>query len=194
MSRPDSGKKTEADGKKPARSRRIKPPEGSEEAKRVASVILQAMAGCLGTAEAAAELGVSPPMYYKVEGRALQGLINGCEPRARGRAPSAEKELAELRQQIGRLERQCTRYQTLLRSLQRTLGAKGSKAAKSKAKPASGKGSRAKTKAKAGKKRKRKTMVRALRLSQRLDVPGQAQGQGSDGEPEAAPETDGVMV
>jgi hypothetical protein len=94
----------------------------SPEARRLAAVILEVLAGLRGPAEAASACGLSLPRYYSCELRALHGLLAACEPRKRGRQPCAETELAKLRRQCQVLQRQCDRQQALLRLAQRSIG------------------------------------------------------------------------
>ena len=104
--------------------------EGDEEAKRVAAAILEVLAGGRTPTEAAATLGVSPPRYYALEARALKGLIAACRRRPRGRVKTSEWEVGKLRIEVKRLERECGRWQALLRAAQRTVGLKPPQAAK----------------------------------------------------------------
>jgi len=92
------------------------------EAKRRAAAVLEVLAGARPPAQAAASLGLSLPCYYQLESRALRGLLAGCEPRSKGRTPSAAGELARLRQERQRLERELARQQALVRLTQRAAG------------------------------------------------------------------------
>ena len=67
-------------------------------------------------------LGVSQARYFQIETRAMQALVASCEPRPRGPARSADRELTALRRQHERLQRELSRQQTLLRLAQRTIG------------------------------------------------------------------------
>ena len=115
-------------------------PEASREAKRIAACVLEVLAGASSPTAAAAALEVSLPRYYLLEQRAIEALVNACEPRSGGRTLSPDRELEVLRKQIERMQRECTRNQTLLRVAQRTIGlvppaqttAKGKGAAKTK--------------------------------------------------------------
>src|SRR5262245_47690243 len=62
------------------------------EAKRLAASVLEVLAGARTPAQAAAALGLSLPRYYQLEGRALRGLLAGCEPRPKGRTPGVAGE------------------------------------------------------------------------------------------------------
>src|SRR5262249_15688430 len=108
--------------------------------------------------------------YYQRENVAWRGLVGACEPVPRGRARSAESELAALRKQQQRLQRELARQQALVRLTQRTVGL-----ASPPAPPARGKGD-------AGKGRKRRRALaralpppprvpRALRHPRRLPPP-----------------------
>jgi hypothetical protein len=128
----------------------------SKEAKRHAAVVLEVLAGARTPTEAAEALGVSPPRYYALEGRALEGLLKACEPRPKGPRRSPEREIAQLHADIERLEREGARSQALLRAAQRAVGL-----------PAP---NRAKDKPSAGQKRrgKRQPVARALRAAKVL--------------------------
>jgi hypothetical protein len=96
-------------------------PEASREAKRIAACVLEVLAGASSPTAAAAALDVSLPRYYLLEQRAIEALVNGCEPRT-GRTISPDREVDIIRKQLERAERDATRYQTLLRVAQRTIG------------------------------------------------------------------------
>src|SRR5262245_51585508 len=85
------------------------------EAKQRAAAVLEVLAGTRTPAQAAASLELSLPSYYQLEGRALRGLLAGCEPRPKGRTPTLASELARLRQEGQRLERELARQQALVR-------------------------------------------------------------------------------
>ena len=138
----------------------------SREAKRLAAVVLDVLAGSRAPPQAAEALGVSLPRYYQLEARGLAGLVAACEPRPRGRQPDAEAELARVRKELERLRRELARYQSLARLTQRAVGV----APPSPAKPG---------------KRKRKPVVRAMRRAGQLreeaaagaNAPGDAVGE-----------------
>jgi hypothetical protein len=94
----------------------------SREAQRQAAVVLEVLAGVRTPTQAAEVLGVSVPRYYQMENRALGGLVSGCEPCPKGRVRSPERDLATLRRQHERLQRELVRHQTLVRMAQRTVG------------------------------------------------------------------------
>ena len=126
-------------------------PQASREARQLAAVILDVLAGSRTPPQAAEALALSLPRYYQLEARALSGLIGACEARPRGRRVEAATELARANREVERLKRELSRYQTLVRLTQRTVGVPA---------PASEKaGSR---------KRKRKPVVRALRRANAL--------------------------
>lgn len=143
--------------------------ESSREARKVATAILEVMAGTRLPSDAAKALGISQPRYYLLESRALNGLIAGCEPRPIGRVRSVKNELATAQSKVKRLEQDCARYAALARVAQRTIGL----ATPLPSKPAEN-----------GKKqRKRKPTVRALKAVGVLKsmVSGEAEA-GSAGE------------
>ena len=95
---------------------------GSAPARQTASVVLESLCGVCSVEDASARLGVAVPRYYVLETRALQGLIEALEPRARGRQQSDESKLAALTRQTKRLEREVRRYQALHRAATRAIG------------------------------------------------------------------------
>jgi hypothetical protein len=138
----------------------------STEAKRVAAVILEVLAGARTPTQAAQTLGVSLPRYYVLEVRALQGMLVACEPRSLGRGPSPESALAALRRECDQLRRECGRQQALVRAAQRTIGLAPPTPVPQRPEPGK-------------KRRRRRPTARALRVAARLQT--------SDGMP-AAPE------
>jgi len=127
------------------------------EAQRLAAAILEVLAGVRTPSQAAEGLGISLQRYFQIETRAMQALVAGCEPRPRGPGRSADQELAALKRQHERLQRELGRQQTLVRLAQRNIGL-------APPKPVSGKPS-GKDK---GKKRRRRPVVRALRAAEVL--------------------------
>ena len=137
--------------KQPARE-----PQSSREARQLAAVILDVLAGSRTPQQAAEALKLSLPRYYQLEDRALAGLIAACEARPRGRQVEAAAELARANREVERLTRALSRSQALVRLTQRTVGVP--------APVPDRQGSR---------KRKRKPVVRALRRAAalRADAP-----------------------
>jgi hypothetical protein len=131
----------------------------SREAQRWAAVILEVLAGARTPTQAAEALSVSVPRYYQLETRALRGLVASCESRPKGPRRSADRELAALRRQHERLQRELQRQQTLVRLAQRSLGLTPPAPS---VKPA------------AGKKRRRRPTVRALSAAAHLQQQSQA--------------------
>lgn len=127
--------------------------DSGAQAKRLAAAILEVLAGARTPTEAAAALEMSVPRYYQVEAQALRGLLAACEPKPIGRVRSTDSELAALRQQTQRLEREITRQQALLRAAQRAVGL---------APPAPA------PIAKNGKKTRKRRVARALNVATRL--------------------------
>jgi len=177
-SKPKPKRRVKSDGE----VRRAAVSRASAAARQLAAVILQVLAGELGTSAAAAALGKSPAQYYKLEVRALEGLLQGCEPRPRGRQRNSEQELARLQMSHTRLERECARLQTLVRLLGKTAAGK----VKSPRRPTKTVGAKKETaKPKKGKPKKRKGRVRALRLAAQMTDP--VAGQSPSGAPPAPP-------
>jgi hypothetical protein len=121
---------------------------GSPEARKKAAAILEVLAGARSPTEAAEALGISPMCYYVMESRALQGLLESCEPRPRGPRPDPEKRVARLERQMDTLRRDSARYQALARASHRTLGIAPVKATQ---------------KTKSGARKRRRPVVRALK-------------------------------
>lgn len=130
-------------------------PEASKDAKRLAAVVLEVLAGLRTPSQAATAIGLSQAGYYQLEARALRGLLEACVPKPKGRQPRLGGDLAKLQQQNERLQRDLTRQQSLVRVTQRSIGLSSPPTAP--AKSATGK-----------KARKRRPVVRALSLAKRL--------------------------
>jgi hypothetical protein len=147
------------------------------DAQRQAAVILEVLAGARTPTQAAAALNVSVPRYYQMETRALRGLVEACEAKPRGRAPSADKELASLRREQERLQRELTRQQSLVRVTQRHIGLASPA---SPAKSAAGG---------PGKKRRRRAVVRALTAAKQLEKRATSDGEdmAASGEAKGSP-------
>jgi hypothetical protein len=97
---------------------------GSSEATRFAVVILEVLAGGRTPTDAAQVLGVTPPRYYQLETRALEGLVAALEPRPKGKQPSPQGRIAQLEKALGEARRESLRQQALVRAAQRSLGIK----------------------------------------------------------------------
>jgi hypothetical protein len=93
----------------------------SRDARRMAAVLLEVLAGVRTPLQASEVLEVSLPRYYQLETRALAGFVEACEPRPRGR-PAEVVDLEALRRDNERLQRDLTRQQSLVRLTQRTVG------------------------------------------------------------------------
>jgi len=130
-------------------------PEVSKDAKRLAAVVLEVLAGLRTPPQAATAIGLSQAGYYQLESRALRGLLEACVPKPKGRQPNPGSDLAQLQRQNERLQRDLVRQQSLVRVTQRSIGLSPPPAAPPKT--AAGK-----------KTRKRKPVVRALSLAKRL--------------------------
>jgi hypothetical protein len=147
--------------------------EADRQARQRAAVLLEVLAGARTPAQAAQALGLSLPRYYQLEAAALRGLVEACQTRPKGRAPSAEGQLAALRKQVQRLERDLARQQGLVRLTQRAVGLPPPPAPPARPKPGQGKG-----------RKPRRPVARALRVAARLRATPEA-------EPPALPTTDG---
>jgi hypothetical protein len=114
-------------GGRPKGSCRAKvPPEttASTQARRIAAVLLEVLAGLRATGSAAKELGITPMRFYQLEQRAIGGLIAACEPRPSGLPPERRDalELASLREQVRRQALELNQARSVLRTTQRQLG------------------------------------------------------------------------
>jgi hypothetical protein len=158
-------------GEKPGRParKRVHGPNvtgGSRDARRIASAVLEVMAGIRTPTDAASALSISMPRYYILEKRALEGLIGACEPRPKGPGRRPDKEVERLRLQVARLEQDVARSQALARAAQRTLGLAPPVKPVARKADAAGK-----------KHRRRRPVVRALKVLDRLKVDGGDGGQ-----------------
>lgn len=133
--------------------------KGSQEAKKHAAIVLEVLSGVRGPQEGCEVMGVSLSRYYQLETRGLQGLITALEPKPRGRQSKPEDEIAKLTDENKRLKRDLTRNQSLLRSVERSIGIRSTIAGKGKTK----------TKKKAG--RRRVKVSRATRVIGALQKP-----------------------
>jgi hypothetical protein len=156
----------------------MRPIPVSRDAQRVATAILEVLAGVRTPAEAATVVSLSLPRYYFWEQRALEGLVRACEPRPVGKVAHERHQIAVLEKEVARLRQDCARQQALVRASQRTIGlaASGPPVTKSAAKP----GGKAIAKAVgtiAGKaKRKRRPVARALKAVAALQaLPGEGE-------------------
>jgi hypothetical protein len=97
--------------------------KASSEAKRSAQAVLEVLAGIRGPSDAAEALSTSLPNYYKLETRALEGLVKALEPREAGRRRvSEEARLHALEKERDGLRRELDRTRSLVRLAQRCVG------------------------------------------------------------------------
>lgn len=147
------------------------PKEGvSETSKKAAAGILSVLSGLRTPQEVCTALGCSVNRYYQLEQRALEGMLQALEPRARGPRRRPEAEAERLQREVTRWQREASRYQALLRTSQRALGI----TAPLTARAASGKGP--------GKGKARRPRVRAkavIAALERAEAPvGSVSGEG----------------
>jgi len=95
---------------------------GSDAARRLAALLLEAWSGVRTTQSASEAMGVAVTRFYQLEARALQMLVQAMEPRPRGRQQTAASELVKLKAERQRLMRDVERFQSLYRTSQRALG------------------------------------------------------------------------
>jgi type II secretory pathway component PulJ len=110
--------------KKPQRQQPMgaKAVRGSDAARRLAALLLEAWSGVRSTQSASEAMGVAVTRFYQLEARALQMMVSAMEPRPRGRRRTPESELGKLKAEKQRLLRDVERFQSLYRTAQRTLG------------------------------------------------------------------------
>jgi transposase-like protein len=82
---------------------------GSPVAKARLRVILDNLAGQIGSADACAELGIEQSWFFDLKQESLKRWVKTLEPGSPGRRPSVQQtpeqqEIAELKQQVERLE------------------------------------------------------------------------------------------
>jgi len=133
---------------------------GSEPARKAAAAVLGVLGGLKTPLEASQGIGVTVNRYYQLETRALSAMVRALEPLPRGRRRTPELEIERLRREKTRLEREMSRYQSLLRASHKALGLA----------PTPGKGADSKTSATPGK-RARRPRVRAKALITSLSTP-----------------------
>lgn len=157
----------------------------SGDARRIASAILEVLAGMRSITDVALALGITAARYYALEARAVSGLIAACEPRGPGPVIGVglPAELERLRAERDRLKAEAARYQTLARIAQGafalpvapttvTTGAARSSAVGATKRPATP----AVVNAAGRSRKKRRPTVRALRLATRVRDAGLAGG------------------
>lgn len=110
--------------KKPQRQQPMGPKavRGSDAARRQAALLLEVWSGVRTTQAASDAMGVAVTRFYQLEARALQMIVSAMEPRPRGRQKTPETELAKLKVEKQRLQRDVERFQSLYRTSQRSLG------------------------------------------------------------------------
>jgi hypothetical protein len=95
---------------------------GSPAARKLATAVLEVLAGLITPTDAGQAVGITVQRYYALEGRALQGLIAALEPKHRGRHQTPQGELAMLRSDNTTLQRQVGRLTALVRTAHRASG------------------------------------------------------------------------
>lgn len=162
-----------------------KPPPAvaaSSQARRIATVLLEVLAGLRATGSAAKELGVTPMRYYQLEERAIGGLIAACEPRPSGMQPERRDalELASLREQVRQQAQELNQARSVLRTTRRQLGVVTTPGpiAVAAGRRKDGKPTKAKV---------RRPTVRALTMVRRLLKADATAGSSSPPRPDAAP-------
>ena len=116
--------------------------------RRRAVLILEVLAGIKSAGDASEELGIVMQGYYKLEDRAVKGLVEACKPGPKRDYP---REVEELTQERDKLLAENARYQALVRTSQVSVGLDPDKTRK------------------IAKKRNRPPSVRALRAIDQLE-------------------------
>ena len=136
----------------------VETPEAvSVQARERGAIVLEVLAGAMQVQEASERLSINPPAYYNLETRAVQGLIQACEPRGKGPGENLRKKIRDLEQEITHLEREARRYQSLTRAAQKAIGLQMSIDPKSNQENSTGK-----------KKKPKPRKARGLRRAERL--------------------------
>lgn len=145
--------------------------EGSREALRRVTIMLEVLSGLRGPTEGAKALDINLTHYYSLESKALQGMISALERRPPGRPRKrAEEQIAELETELATLKTELARAHALVRQSQRALGLREATATKP---PAAKK-----------KRSKRRGKPRATKVAERLRTRLEPE---SDGEPPSTP-------
>jgi len=124
--------RTAGKARRPRSGMALKLDRTTTDARRQAAAILEVLAGVRTPTEAATALTLSLPAYYKLEARALRGMVLGCQPPGRGPRTSPEVEVKRLRRQCQQLKQEAGRYQALARAAQRAAGLSAPPAAPAK--------------------------------------------------------------
>jgi hypothetical protein len=131
------------------------------EAKRRAAIVLEVLAGMRTPSEGAAALGLSVSCYYLLERKALQGLLDGCQPQVKGSpAPGPERQLVRLQKELDKSRQECLRQASLVRATQRAMGLPAVAKPAGPSKADSGKQGR--------KTKRRRPSIRAMRAAKAL--------------------------
>lgn len=100
--------------------------DGSAQAKKAAHAVLEVLSGLKCPSDAAEALSVSLPRYYVLETRAIEGMVQGLEPREKGkRSKSAPSKLEAVTEERDRLKQELNRMRSLVRVAQRSVGLPG---------------------------------------------------------------------
>lgn len=97
----------------------------ARDARRVAAVILEVLAGLRSATAASEILGMALARYYVLERRAVSGMVAALAPRPRGRPRSDEDRAKQLSGEVDRLRSEVARLEALHRLSQRAIGVVG---------------------------------------------------------------------
>jgi hypothetical protein len=101
------------------------PEPAGRDARRVAAVILEVLAGLRSATAASEALGMALARYYLLERRAVSGMVTALGPRPRGRPRSDEDRARQLGGEVERLQAEVARLEALHRLSQRAIGVVG---------------------------------------------------------------------
>lgn len=108
--------------KKNSQKQPSKPLSATPQAAAIAAAVMEVLSGELSPSQAAKSLGISAPRYYTLESRAVNGLIEACEPRPKGRIISPAKQIETLERDNKKLKSECLRLNALLRVSEKAAG------------------------------------------------------------------------
>jgi hypothetical protein len=128
-------------------------PQLDGQGRKQAAAVLEVLTGLRTPQQAAQALNLSLPTYFKLETRALRGLVFACCALPPGRQPTLAPQLRQAQAKVSDLQRQLVRYQALLRTARHSMGL----AHAVEPKPAAG-----------AKRKVKKPSVRALRVVKAL--------------------------
>lgn len=95
---------------------------GTGDSRKIAAAILEVLAGVRTPSEICEALGIAMARYYQLESRALEGFVQACEPRPKGRQRGPESQVYLMEQELERTRRENNRLSALVRVARRAAG------------------------------------------------------------------------